>query len=75
MKAIAMSKKFFIEIALGNDCMLTDDHVDMVLSCIRYDLEHDRPVSICMEENGTYSKPIKDVNGNVVGSWGVREEA
>lgn len=69
-----MSKKFFIEIELGNDCMKTDEHVSSTLSLIRYWLEEDGPVSICVEENGTYSKPIKDVNGNRVGSWGVREE-
>lgn len=61
-----MSKKFFIEIELGNDAMQDTRDVSEALIQV-YE-------KIMYERNDIDSAPgkIQDINGNIVGSYGVK---
>ena len=57
--------KFVIEIDLGNEAMKLPQHITEALAAIAKQIPH----VVVMKGSST---KIKDLNGNVVGSWGYK---
>jgi hypothetical protein len=63
-----MSKKFFVEINLGNDAMLDTCDISEALIQVCEKIMHIR------SNIDDISGKIRDVNGNIVGSYGVKDD-
>ena len=63
-------KKFTLEIELGNDAMRTTDDIATALREIATNIDKEPPQNPIKRFAGSH--PILDVNGNSVGSFGVK---
>jgi len=63
-----MSKKFFVEINLGNDAMLDTCDISGALLQVCEQIIHIR------SNIDDISGKIRDVNGNTVGCYGVKDD-